>query len=251
VSLIFDAAHALGARVGDRAVGALGIAEVFSFTPSKMVSCGEGGAVATADMRLADEIAAGRNYGRSRSGDWTGRGLSARMGEIPALMARAGIDRIDEEIARRARLATAYREGLAAVPGLRFQTALRGTVPVHRDVSMRVDRAEFGLDRDALRAVLAMEGVETGTFFYPAITDLPLSRRFMPQTAEASGQRPLFPIARAVASEVVNLPIGTGVEPSTVSEIAALIAQVHAEAPRLAIRFRTPSAPRPPSPSLP
>ncbi len=251
VALIFDAAHALGARVGDRAVGALGIAEVFSFTPSKMVSSGEGGAVTTADARLADEIAMGRNYGRSRSGDWTGRGLSARLAEIPALIARAGIEALDREIGRRALLAATYREGLVTVPGIRFQSALRGTEVVHRDVSVRVDSAEFGLGRDALRAVLAAEGIETGTFFHPAVPDLPLSRRFLPSTTDPTAQRTLFPVARAVAAEVVNLPLGADIEPRTASEIAALIAAVQAEASRISVRFRTTSAPRPPSTTFP
>lgn len=251
VRLIFDATHALGARVGDRAVGALGVAEVFSFTPSKMASCGEGGAVTTADARLADDIAAGRNYGRSRSGDWTGRGLSARLGEIPALIANSGVAGIDREIARRALLAAAYREGLAAIPGLRLQAALHGTTPVYRDVSLRIDAAAFGIGRDALRAVLAEEGVETGAYFSPALPDLPLSRHFLQRASDPSGKRTLFPVAQAVAAEVVNLPIGADVESRTASDIAALIARIHQDAERIAVRFRTLSAPRPPSAALP
>lgn len=251
VALVFDAAHALGARVGDRAVGALGIAEVFSFTPSKMVSAGEGGAVTTADARIADDIAMGRNYGRSRSGDWTGRGLSARLGEIPALVARVGIDGLDREIGRRARLAAAYHEGLVTVPGVRFQSALRGTEAVHRDVSIRIDAAEFGLGRDAFRAVLAAEGVETGAFFHPAVPDLPLARHFLTASADGGALRAAFPVARAVAAEVVNLPIGGDIEPGTASEIASVIAAVQTNASRIAVRFRTTSAPRPPSSTLP
>jgi dTDP-4-amino-4,6-dideoxygalactose transaminase len=248
VSLIFDAAHALGARIGDRRVGTFGVAEVFSFTPSKVLSCGEGGAVTTADSRLAAEIEAGRNYGRSRSGDWTGRGLSARMPEISALVAREALAVLDEEIDRRASVAAAYRKALADVPGVRFQAPLRGTFPVYRDVSLCIDPVEFGIGRDAVRAVLAAEGVETGAYFAPALPDLPLARRFATRESPASaGAGPSFPVARSVASRVMNLPIGRNTTSHTAEEISAVIRLAHAESSRLAARFQTISAPRLPA----
>ncbi len=251
VSLVFDAAHALGARIGERCVGTFGVAEVFSFTPSKLVSSGEGGAVTTADGRLAAEIEAGRNYGRSRGGDWTGRGLSARLPEVSALVARDALGRLDEEIARRARVAKAYQDALAGVPGIRFQLALRGTSPVFRDVSICVDPAEFGVGRDALRAVLATDGVETGAYFFPALPDLPLARRFNVRDNATTGSGAAFPIARAVAAHVMNLPIGAGVEAETARAIASLITTAQSESARLAARFRTVSAPRLPAPGAP
>jgi dTDP-4-amino-4,6-dideoxygalactose transaminase len=243
VRIIFDAAHALGAAAGGRAAGSFGMAEVFSFTPSKIAGAGEGGAVTTSDARLAAEIAAGRNYGRSKSGDWTGRGLSARMPEVVAVLAKAALERLDHERARRATLASVYRQALDGVPGIRFQTPLRDTTPAYRDVSLRVSAAEFGIDRDALRAVLEREGVMTGAYFHPVAHDLPFARHFT-NNVVASGRAPC-PIARQVAAEVVNLPVGSSTTPAVASRIAELIGAVHASVERVAARFKTVSAPRP------
>jgi dTDP-4-amino-4,6-dideoxygalactose transaminase len=245
VSLVFDAAHALGARIGERSVGTFGAAEVFSFTPSKMVSAGEGGAVTTADRRLAGDVEAGRNYGRTRAGDWTGRGLSARLPEISALLARSSLGQLDDEIARRERVAAAYRAALAATPGIRFQSALRGTTPVYRDVSLRVEPETFGVGRDALRAAIAAEGVETGAYFHPALSDLPLARRFSMRESAVAGAA--FPVAKAVAAQVVNLPVGAGVEAETAAQIGALIHRIHEDAARVSARSQAISAPRPPT----
>lgn len=245
VRLVFDSAHALGARCGDRNVGALGSAEVFSFTPSKLVSAGEGGAVTTADARLATELESARNYGRNASGDWTGRGASARQPEISAALAAASLQTLDAEIARRAALGETYRDALRDIPGLTFQTSLAGTNPVLRDFSMRVHAEAFGLHRDALRSVLETEGVQTGAYFSPAVPDLPLARKFM--TAGSSAAKAVFPVARAVASEVVNLPMGHTVSPSHAETVGALIRTIQEQVDRVAVRFRTVSAPRPPA----
>jgi len=245
IRLIFDAAHAIGARAGDRNVGALGTAEVFSFTPSKLVCAGEGGAVTTADARLATELQAARNYGRSAAGDWTGRGASARQTEISAALADASLQSLDAEIARRATLAKTYREVLSGTPGITFQSPLPGTSPVIRDFTIRVQADAFGLNRDALRSVLETEGVETGAYFSPAVPDLPLARKFI--TAGSSAARAAFPVARAVAGEVVNLPIGHSVSPDHARAVGGLVRDIHAQVDRVAVRFRTVSAPKPPT----
>jgi len=239
--LLFDAAHALGARVSDRPVGSLGIAETFSFTPSKLVVGGEGGAVVTADSRLASELAAARNYGRSAHGDWTGRGISARLPEISALLARISLAGRRVEIERRARLAASYRESLEGIPGIRFQTALHDTTPVYRDISVRVSADEFGVGRDALRAALDLEGVQTGVYFHPAVPDLPLARHFLPTASPNPAE---FPRARRIAAEVINLPVGPSVTAEHALVICRLVGQVHEHSRRLRVRFQTVSAPR-------
>ncbi len=243
--LILDAAHAVGARAGDRNVGALGSAEVFSFTPSKLVCGGEGGAVTTADARLATELQAARNYGRSAAGDWTGRGASARLPEISAAVADASIQTLDLEIARRGALARIYRDALSGIPGISFQSPLSDTFPVFRDFSIRVHADEFGLPRDALRSVLEADGVQTGAYFSPAVPDLPLSRKFM--TAGSAAARAVFPVARAVAAGVVNLPIGHCVSSGHAEVVAKLVRRVQDQIDRVAVRFQTASAPRPPA----
>lgn len=240
--LLFDAAHALGARVSDRPVGSLGIAETFSFTPSKLVVGGEGGAVVTADSRLASELSAARNYGRSAHGDWTGRGISARLPEISALLARISLAGRRGEIERRARLAATYRESFEGVPGLHFQTALHDTTPVYRDISVRVSADEFGVGRDVLRAALDVEGVQTGVYFHPAVPDLPLARRFLPTASQPNPAE--FPRARRIAAEVINLPVGPSVTAEDALVIGRLVGQVHEHSRRLRVRFQTVSAPR-------
>jgi dTDP-4-amino-4,6-dideoxygalactose transaminase len=63
VTLIEDAAGALGARRGDRPCGGLGLLGCLSFHPRKIVATGEGGAVTTDDAGLADAVRRLGNHG--------------------------------------------------------------------------------------------------------------------------------------------------------------------------------------------
>src|SRR3989338_7449051 len=63
LKLIFDSAHAFGSRYNGLKAGRFGDAEVFSLSPTKLLTAGEGGLVATNDRLLADSLKIARNYG--------------------------------------------------------------------------------------------------------------------------------------------------------------------------------------------
>src|ERR1700677_2199390 len=69
IPLICDAAHAFGTEFHGARVGATGVAEVFSFSPTKLLVAGEGGLVSTRDPELARRLRAARNYGDSGTAD--------------------------------------------------------------------------------------------------------------------------------------------------------------------------------------
>ena len=72
--LFFDAAHAFGSTHGGTKVGGFGDAEVFSFSPTKVVVAAEGGLIATNDDLLAERCRIGRNYGNPGDYDCRVRG---------------------------------------------------------------------------------------------------------------------------------------------------------------------------------
>src|SRR4029453_8613010 len=96
IRLFFDAAHAFGSRRGDKMVGGVGDAEVFSLSPTKVLIAGEGGIIATNDDSLAERCRGGRGYGNP--GDYDARfiGLNARMSELHAATALASFEDLEE-----------------------------------------------------------------------------------------------------------------------------------------------------------
>ena len=100
IPVVFDAAHAHGARRRGRRVGGLGDAEVFSMTPTKLVIAGEGGLVATNRADVAAAVRIGRDYGNPGDYDTRFVGLNARLSEMHAATALESLADLDENLAR-------------------------------------------------------------------------------------------------------------------------------------------------------
>jgi dTDP-4-amino-4,6-dideoxygalactose transaminase len=123
LKVIEDAAHGLRATFQGRPLGTLGEAGCFSFHETKNVTCGEGGAVTFADPAVAERAEIIREKGTNRSAflrgevakyTWVAEGSSYVLSDVLAAMLDAQLDKLDEIQARRARVASRYREELGA-----------------------------------------------------------------------------------------------------------------------------------------
>jgi dTDP-4-amino-4,6-dideoxygalactose transaminase len=134
VTIIEDAAHALGARVDGEPVGACRHSDmaVFSFHPVKAIATGEGGMVTTRDEGLRDRLMAFRTHGIVRGslpeqGGWFQEqrelGFNYRLSDIHAALGVSQLRRLDDFIARRNAVADRYRQALADVAALELPPA--------------------------------------------------------------------------------------------------------------------------------
>jgi dTDP-4-amino-4,6-dideoxygalactose transaminase len=124
LALIEDAAHAPSADLKGRKLGAWGRAAAFSFFSNKILSCGEGGLVATDDDDVAALARSLRSHGMT-SGTWSretretdsydviGLGFNYRIDEPRSALLLSRFARLENEIRRRRELTRAYREKLA------------------------------------------------------------------------------------------------------------------------------------------
>jgi dTDP-4-amino-4,6-dideoxygalactose transaminase len=224
IPLIFDAAHALGAHVDRVPVGSFGNAEVFSLTPTKPLVAGEGGLVATNDAALAETLRMGRDYGNPGNYDTRFAGLNARMSEFHAAMALESLTRFEESLERRRYLAGLYREHLADVPGIEFQTVSPKDTSTYKDLTIRIDADPFGLSRDGLALTLLAEGVDTRKYFDP-----PVHRQ---RTYEHLEYRRL-PVTDAVAGSVLSIPVYPDLSDQHVERVCGIIRSAHEHAVEL------------------
>jgi perosamine synthetase len=156
-----DAAGALGAKRKGRACGGLGLLGCLSFHPRKIVTTGEGGAVTTNDDAVAASVAAMRNHGwRSLvPPDMPEPGLNYRLSDILAAIGIPQMQRLDELLAERTRVAAGYSERLRDLPVLLPQ-ADEGDIHGWQAYVLQVD------DRDRVLAELRAQGIEAqiGTY---------------------------------------------------------------------------------------
>jgi dTDP-4-amino-4,6-dideoxygalactose transaminase len=220
LALIFDAAHAFGSAVNGTRVGGFGTAEVFSFSPTKLLVAAEGGLVATRDAALARTLRAGRNYGDAGNYDPDLAGLNARMSELHATLALHGLPGLGARITRRNEVRRVYERCLRAVPGLSFQTIRAGCTSTCKDFSVLVDEAAFGASRDWLVDALLAENIEVKRYFYPPVHRQRLYRGVW------DGQ-PL-PATDAVSNRIVSLPIYSSLSDPDAERVAGAIARAQA-----------------------
>jgi len=203
VTLLEDAAGALGARYRGRACGSLGVAGCLSFHPRKIVTTGEGGAVTTNDSAFADEVRLLRNHGwRSLApADMPVPGLNYRLSDILCAVGIPQLARLDELLATRTRIAAGYSERLAHLPVL-LPCADDGDVHGWQAYVIQVD------DRDRVLAELRAQGIEAQIGTY----SLPLLGAYRDQ-----GE---FPGARRVFERALALPFHTRLSEDELDRVA-------------------------------
>lgn len=165
--VFYDSAHGMGTLYHGRPLGGHGSFEVFSLSPTKLLTGGEGGLVATNSDEVAAHVVAGRDYGNPGTYECPHVGLNARMAEANAIIASAGADHLEEYAEGRNKAAQAYKAGLEGIPGLTFQTIRENSRSSYKDFAILVGK-EFGVNRDLTMKALNAEGIPSRAYFNPA-----------------------------------------------------------------------------------
>lgn len=206
LALIEDAAHAPSATApgSERKLGAHGLAGCFSFFSNKVLSCGEGGLLATDDDEVA-ALARSRRSHAMTSGTWDRHrghaagydvldlGFNYRIDEPRAALLTARLPGLERDIATRRELVRRYRAELAGIDGI---SAPFGDEQVERSscyvMPAIVEDPEL---REPLRARMLERGVQTSVL-YPAIHEF---------TAYAGGES--LPRSERIARAELTLPL--------------------------------------------
>lgn len=199
LAVIDDACEAIGARWDGARVGARADCAVFAFYPNKQMTTGEGGLIVTDRDDWADLCRSLRNQGRGPRSGWLDHvrlGYNYRLDELSAALGLAQIERLDELLAKRERVARLYDERLAGIEGVE-----RPYVSPRATVSWFVYVVRFApeIDRDAVIRHLAAEGVPTRPYFTPI--------HLQPFYVERFGyRRGDFPITERAGDSCLALP---------------------------------------------
>ena len=209
LTVIEDAAGALGARRRGQPCGGLGRVACLSFHPRKIVTTGEGGAVTTADAEVAAAARPFRNHGwRSLvPPDMPLPGLNYRISDILCAVGIPQLARLDELLAARTRIAEAYAARLAHLPVL-LPEADDGDVHGWQAYVVQVD------DRDRVLATLRAQGIEAQIGTYA----LHLLGAYADQGA--------FPGAARVFERALALPFHTRLTESELDRVAEALDKV-------------------------
>jgi UDP-2-acetamido-2-deoxy-ribo-hexuluronate aminotransferase len=225
LTVVEDSAEAIGMDFDGTPGGRFGRAGVLSFFPTKTLGAlGDAGMVLTDDDGVADRCRRLRNHGQvpgERPYVWDVMGLNSRMDDVQAAVLLARLERLDDDIARRAELAARYDErlrGLVETPAI---VDARAT-PVYYVYLIEAE------DRDGLVEHLSAAGIETEVYY-------PRPLHLQPCFAHMGHGAGDFPVAERAAERAVGLPLYPDMDDSQVDEVCAAIAGFYERGPRRAV----------------
>jgi dTDP-4-amino-4,6-dideoxygalactose transaminase len=202
LTIVEDAAQAIGATWRDRRAGSLGVAAAFSFYPSKNLSAyGEAGLVTTRDPELAERMRRLRNHGSARRYHHEEFGWNCRMDAIQAAILRVKLPHVEKWNQQRRERASAYHR-LFTEAGLlsgddslirELETSPQAQ-PVFHQYVIRARR------RDDLRKFLSDRNIGTEIYY-------PVPLHLQPCFAYLGYREGDLPESERAASEVLALPM--------------------------------------------
>jgi perosamine synthetase len=219
--IVEDACEALGAVHPDGTpVGARGHPAVFGFYANKQLTTGEGGMVVTGDAAVKGRVDSERNQGRSPDMGWLDHdrlGFNYRLSDVACALGLAQLERLDELLTARARVAARYREALAGLEELTLPCPDAGGA--RRGWFVFVVQLPPGVDRDQVVVELGRQGIESKPYL-PAIHLLNFYR-------ERLGHRPgEFPVCEDVAARSLALPFFPTLTEGQVQRVAEALTGV-------------------------
>jgi dTDP-4-amino-4,6-dideoxygalactose transaminase len=181
LQVIEDGAQAHGAESDLGRVGTLGDAAAFSFQSSKNLTSGEGGLVTTNSQAIAGRVVAFMNVGRSPAGyrwDYPRLGWNYRPSEYLAAILDVRLDDLDEQMARRSRMAAVLDERLAEIPGVKPPVKARWCRRhAYHLYAVLLDPSAFGgRSRDEIVAAVSAEGVPCSAGYKEPLSESPAIR---------------------------------------------------------------------------
>jgi perosamine synthetase len=214
IYIVEDAAEAAGAEYAGKKVGSLGDIGCFSFH-NKLMASGEGGVITLQDDTLAERIRGYRCPAPENRTDLGEIAMNHRMSNLHAAVAVAQLDRLEDTVARKLRLAKIYDEALAGIRGLRLLPPPTGGRTVYWRYSVCVT-PDFPLTRDEFVRRLNESGYGARAMF------LPLHRHpYYRAHAQES-----YPVAESFGATGLDLPSSPKLSDDQIREVAAWASEI-------------------------
>jgi perosamine synthetase len=200
LTVIEDSCEAIGSEYNGIKCGCMADGAVFAFYPNKQITTGEGGVIVTNDDAVADLCRSYRSQGRAITGLWLHHerlGYNYRLSELHAALGTVQMERIDEIIDKRGKVADSYNSRLKDISGIQIPYIDPGVSKMSWFVY--VIKLDPKIDRDKLMQYMLENGVGCRPYFNP----IHLQPYFTEMFGYKEGD---FPITEKIANSTIALP---------------------------------------------
>ena len=224
LTVVEDATESLGATYHGHMVGADGAdgdIACFSFNGNKIITAGGGGMITTGNPDWAQRAKHLTTQAKDDPIEYIHSeiGYNYRLTNIQAALGCAQLQRIDEHVASKQRIARNYRETLSEVPGITLMNQAPWANSTFWLYTVLVDQKKYGMDCRSLMKELGASGIQTRPLWQP----LHLSK------AHEGAYAHNCEVAELLWRDALSIPSSVGLEPDDQSRVTDSIA-AHAQA---------------------
>jgi dTDP-4-amino-4,6-dideoxygalactose transaminase len=232
LKVLEDAAHAVGARAGDHAIGTLGDATAFSFYATKNLTTAEGGMLTSNDEAFIEQARVWHLHGLSRDawkrytaeGSWRYDvilpGFKDNMTDLQAALGLVQLKKLDRNIAGRAEITARYTTAFTQLPELiPAPPARSGDRHAHHLYILRLNLDLLHIDRDRFFVELRKREIGASVHFIPLYHFTVYRERF--------GWRPEdYPVTESVFQSCISLPCYPRMTDTDVDRVITAVAEI-------------------------
>lgn len=232
ITVIEDAAHALGSKYKGRMVGSASHMTEFSFHPVKPITTGEGGVVVTNNESLYKKLSMFRTHGITRDkelltkdeGPWyyeqQDLGYNYRITDIQCALGLSQMNKIDMFIRRRQELVKKYNELLKDVNGVITPYEAQYSNSGWHIYVLRFDLQKFKCTRRQIFQALQAENIGVNVHYLPIYLH--------PYYKELGYKKGLCPNAEKVYDSIITLPLFPKMTDEDLNDVVCAVKKVAA-----------------------
>jgi perosamine synthetase len=211
LDVVEDACQSLGSTYKKKQTGTFGVMGCFSMYASKVLTAGEGGAVATDSDELADKLKMIRNHGMVEGYDTRVLGLNLRLPELSAAVAKVQMQKLDRMLQLR-------RRNAELLSKLLFPYAKKHGMKIPEETPDKkfnwyLYTVAFQNSRDRIKEMLIKDNVGATVYYSPPAHRTPYYMQVAPGTE--------LPATDWCADHVLSLPAHPHVSEADVDHIAS------------------------------
>jgi len=204
ISVIEDAAEAMGSEYNGKKAGTFGDINVFSFNATKIIMAGQGGVVGTNDIIIYNKCKKLSHHGMSDYSDktfWSEEiGYNYQWTNIQAALALAQLRRLDELVEFKRGVFNRYRYNLSGVPGIQFGSEVAGVKNTYWIVSVILNGLHK-MKKEDVMAQFKEHNIDSRPFFYP-ISSMPAYAKYV----AGRDMKKVNPISYGISSYGISFP---------------------------------------------
>lgn len=231
LTVIEDAAHAIGTKYKKRSIGSISNMTTFSFHPVKTITTGEGGIVTTNDEELYKKLNLFRTHGITREkellknkdeGPWYYEqielGYNYRITDIQCGLGISQLNRIDEFIKIRKELVKIYNEKLQDIDGVIMQKEEAFSNTSRHLYIIKLELEKFKATRKEIFEALIAENIGVNVHYVPVYTH--------PYYQKLGYEKGICPIAEGLYNSMITLPLHVGMNKNDINDVINALKKV-------------------------